>query len=45
MIEKQNEIFVIEIEKEGERGTGGGKESTRNSIKIGEICIVPRNVG
>lgn len=33
MIEKQNEIFVIEIEKERERGAGGGKESTRNSIK------------
>lgn len=26
------------------RGAGSGKKSTRNSIKIGEICILPRNV-
>lgn len=27
------------------RDAGDGKKSTRNSIKIGEICIVPWNVG
>lgn len=38
-------MFVIEIEKEEGGDAGDGKKSTRNSIQIGEICIVPRNVG
>lgn len=34
--------FPAEIRKN--YGVGGKNESKRNSIKIGEICIVPRNV-
>jgi len=29
----------------GEGGGRTGKQSRRNSIKIGEICIAPRNAG
>ncbi|KYM88816.1 hypothetical protein ALC53_02581 [Atta colombica] len=36
----QDSQFCAEREKKSQK-----EKSTRNSIKIGEICIVPRNVG
>lgn len=47
-MEKRGSKRGRENERERKKPTGvrvgSGKKSTRNSIKIGEICIVPRNV-
>jgi len=48
---RNKQAFVIENREERERErerwgeAGNGKQSRRNSIKIGEICIAPRNAG